>query len=181
MAGRPTDYRDEYCEQVEKLCKLGLTDKELGGFFEVEESTINNWKIAHPEFLESIKAGKEIADGNVASSLYKRATGYEYDEVVYERIETKVDDVAEDEDDIKMEVYKKKVTKKELPPDPTSMIFWLKNRQKKKWRDKIETGFTDADGNDVQTIVYRIPDNGRKENNTGTAEGLSGENVEQPR
>ena len=27
---------------------------------------------------------------------------------------------------------------KEYPPDPTSMIFWLKNRQPEKWRDRVE-------------------------------------------
>ena len=27
----------------------------------------------------------------------------------------------------------------EIPPDTTAMIFWLKNRQPKIWRDKQET------------------------------------------
>ncbi len=164
MAGRPTEYQKKYCSQAKKLCKLGFTDKELADFFEVEEQTINNWKIEHPEFFESIKAGKDVADGEVVDKLFKRATGYSHPDV-----------------DIKVIDGDIRITKltKHYPPDTAAAIFWLKNRQKKKWRDKIETGFTDAEGNDVQTVVYRIPDNGRKENNTGTAEGLPGENVEQ--
>ncbi len=39
-------------------------------------------------------------------------------------------------------------TTKHYPPDATSAIFWLKNRQPAKWRDKTEHGFTDKDGND---------------------------------
>ena len=69
-AGRPTEYRPEYAEDTRKLCLLGFTDAQLADFFDVSEATINNWKIAHPEFLESIKKGKEVADCEVVQSLY---------------------------------------------------------------------------------------------------------------
>ena len=32
---------------------------------------------------------------------------------------------------------------KHYPPDSTAMIFWLKNRQKEKWRDKHDVGLPD--------------------------------------
>lgn len=157
MAGRPTDYRTEYNDQAEKLCKLGATDKELADFFEVQEQTINNWKIAHPEFFESIKRGKQLADANVAEKLYQRAMGYSHPDVDLRVIDG--------------EVVQTELTK-HYPPDTAAAIFWLKNRQKKKWRDKIETGFTDNDGNDVQTVtLFQLPDNGRRtasKNNTTT-------------
>src|ERR1051325_6581857 len=81
MAGRPTEYKPEYCVQVEKLCKLGATDKELADFFDVTEQTINNWKSEHDEFFESIKRGKVLADAEVANKLYHRAIGYSHDAV----------------------------------------------------------------------------------------------------
>ena len=71
--GQPTSYQSEYNEQARKLCLLGYTDKQLADFFGVCEATINNWKLAHPQFLESIKAGKETADCNVVQSLYHKA------------------------------------------------------------------------------------------------------------
>lgn len=40
MTGRPSKYRPELCEQGEKLCRLGATDKDLADFFEVNETTI---------------------------------------------------------------------------------------------------------------------------------------------
>lgn len=165
MAGRPTDYREEYNEQAEKLCKLGATDKELADFFEVVEDTINEWKSKYPEFSVSIKAGKDLADAEVADKLFKRATGYSHPEVDLKVIGGEI---------IATELIK------HYPPDTAAGIFWLKNRQKKKWRDKIETGITDNEGNDVETVVYMIPDNGRKKNNTKAAEGLPGESTEQP-
>lgn len=122
--GRPTKYKPEYDEQAYKLCLLGHTDAELAAFFEVSEATINNWKIDFPSFLESIKKGKEISDGEVVQALYKSALGYSHPDV-----------------DIKVidgQIVETELTKHH-PPNPTSMIFWLKNRQSGKWRDKQVT------------------------------------------
>lgn len=147
-AGRPTDYKSEYCEQVTKLCKLGATDKEIADFFDVEETTVNNWKIAHPEFFESIKKGKIIADAEVAHSLHKRAIGYQYDEVTFEKIGPGEDQVEVGEtgiETIKQDLFKKKVVTKEVPPDVAAQNIWLKNRRGKvapdaqRWVDKVES------------------------------------------
>jgi len=73
--GQPTSYKEEYNEQVVKLCLLGSTDEEIADFFNVCVATINNWKISHPQFLESIKEGKQKADSDVAQSLYNKAIG----------------------------------------------------------------------------------------------------------
>jgi Asp-tRNA(Asn)/Glu-tRNA(Gln) amidotransferase A subunit family amidase len=130
-AGRPTKYDPKYNEQVYKLCLLGATDKEIADFFEVDESTINNWKIDFPQFLESIKEGKYNSDAKVAESLYKRALGYEHKE-----------------DDIKMFQGDIIITPtiKHYPPDSTAAIFWLKNRRPKDWRDKQEVDISNTDG-----------------------------------
>ena len=118
--GRPTKYRAEYDNQAYKLCLLGHTDEELAEFFEVHVSTINVWKHDYPSFYESIKKGKEFADVDVVESLYKRATGMTLTKQVF-----KGESLVEVED--------------EIAPDTTAMIFWLKNRQPKKWRDKQVT------------------------------------------
>lgn len=122
--GRPTKYKDEYCKQAEKICLLGATDDFLADYFEVDVSTINKWKIDHPKFSESIKKGKQEADLKVAESLYHRATGYSHPEIKTATHEGKITDTLE-------------VTK-HYAPDPTALIFWLKNRQPRVWRDKQE-------------------------------------------
>ncbi|WP_430827275.1 terminase [Chryseobacterium indologenes] len=125
--GAPTKYKKEYENQVYKLCLLGAIDKEIAEFFNVCEATINNWKIEYPEFLESIKKGKQIADANVADRLYQRALGFEHDSEEIKVIEGDIERVP---------------VRKVYPPDPTSAIFWLKNRQPAKWRDKQEVEAT---------------------------------------
>lgn len=128
-AGRPTVYKKEYNEQVQKLCRLGATDKEIADFFNVVESTVNLWKTQYPEFSESIKAGKIDADANVAQRLYERAMGFEHDSE-----EIKVVSVGNNGGSEVERVPIRKV----YPPDSTAAIFWLKNRRPKDWRDKQE-------------------------------------------
>lgn len=169
MAGRPTDYKDEYCEQVEKLCRLGATDEEIADFFDVHVDTVYEWKSVHCEFSEAIKRGKTLADANVADRLYQRAMGYSHDAVKI------FPDGGKDEKGNKEPLVVPYT--EHYPPDTAAAIFWLKNRQRKKWRDKVENGFTDNEGNDVPVQIFQLPDNGRpyqtKDNPTAT--GLSNE------
>lgn len=73
--GRPTRYDEKYPDLAFRfiLLKKDATDGELARLFDVTETTINNWKNAHPEFLESIKEAKDRADANVVNALYQQA------------------------------------------------------------------------------------------------------------
>jgi hypothetical protein len=123
MAGRPSKYKAEYAEQAYKFCLLGATDARLGEFFSVDEATINRWKEAHPEFCESIKRGKEIADAEIAHSLFQRAKGYSHEAVK----------IFNNQGEIIVEPYTE-----HYPPDTGAAMAWLKNRQSSLWRDRVE-------------------------------------------
>ena len=131
--GRPTSYKPEYAEQVKKLTRLGATDKEIAEFFEVAESTLNLWKQRHLEFSESLKAGKALADAEVADKLFRRATGYEHKAV---KIVADAKTGAEHQVEY-IERY---------PPDTTAAIFWLKNRRPDLWRDRIDNTHSGPNG-----------------------------------
>ncbi len=138
-AGRPSAYKPEYCEQAFKLCLLGATDKDLGDFFGVSEQTINAWKSSHSEFLESLKKGKAEADAKVAHSLYHRATGYSHDAVkIFADVKTGAEQIVP--------------YTEHYPPDTTAAIFWLKNRQRDKWRDKVEQELSGDVGLTIQIV-----------------------------
>lgn len=114
----------EYWLTPEGLLKLegwardGLTDEQIAQNMGICVATLYNWKSKHLEILESLKRGKEVVDRQVENALLKRALGYKYDEVTIEKgVETK------------------RVTK-EVVPDTTAQIFWLKNRRPDKWKDK---------------------------------------------
>lgn len=129
--GRPTLYRPEYVAQAGKLCALGATTPELADFFGVDISTVSLWLVEHKEFSEVVKREKEIANNRVEESLYRRAMGYEHDEVDIRVIDNKI--------------VQTKI-RKHYPPDAKAMIFWMKNRRPREWRDKIDTELTGADG-----------------------------------
>jgi hypothetical protein len=133
--GRPSSYKPEYVEQAKSLAALGATDREVAQFFRIAEATLNTWKHAYPEFLASLKTGKEASDQRVVSSLYRRATGYSYDAVKVFQYQGKELLVPYTE---------------HVPPDTTACIFWLKNRQKADWRDRQEHELTGKDGGAIE-------------------------------
>lgn len=144
--GRPSSYRPEYAEQARKLCELGATDKDLADFFEVAISTVSLWKTKHPEFSESLKVGKAAADDRVENSLYHRAVGYTFDAVKIFQHQGQVVEAP----------YREHV-----PPDVTAQIFWLKNRRKAEWRDKIDHELAGKDGGAIEVIKRVVVDNAR--------------------
>lgn len=123
--GRPTAYLPAYAEQARRLAMLGLTDVEMAEFFGVSERTLNTWKKAHPDFLQSLKAGKIEADTHVAAGLYQSAIG---GHIVTETREQEAPDGS----------ITRTTETKQVPPNVTAQVFWLKNRQPARWRDKQE-------------------------------------------
>lgn len=111
----------------------GLSEAQIAKNFGISAITFNRAK-KDPEFGESIRKAliqtKDVVDMEVENMLLKRARGYEYDEVT-EEYEMGV-------------LVKRKVTHKMVVPDTSAQIFWLKNRQPDKWRDRREVDNTVA-------------------------------------
>ncbi len=118
-----TLFKEEYCEQAKNYSFLGVTDVQLASFFRVTERTIITWKKKFPQFLSSLKEGKEIADSQVSKSLYQRAIGYTHDEEVIMQYKG---------------VPVRAKTKKHYPPDTVACIYWLNNRQPERWKNRWE-------------------------------------------
>ncbi len=130
--GRPTKYDpDIHIKQVYELALLGATDVQIAKVLGIAESTLNKWKLEHPQFSESLNDGKDKADAEIAQALFHRAKGYSHaeDKIFNNNGEPLV-----------------VPTTKHYPPDPTAIIFWLKNRQSGSWRDKQEHTH-DVEGN----------------------------------
>lgn len=115
---------------VEAWARNGLTDEQISKNLGIAVSTLNEYKNKYPEFSESLKRGKEVIDVEVENALLKRALGYKYDEVTKELVEDEETGIAE--------LKVTKVVTKEVIPDTTAQIFWLKNRKPEEWRDKKE-------------------------------------------
>lgn len=127
-------------KDIEHWCRDGLTEEEICKRLGVSVSSFSEYKNKYPELLEVLKRGKEEADYAVEDALFKRAIGYQYEEVTYQLAERINPDTGEKETYM---TEAKRVTK-EVPPDVTAAIFWLKNRCPDKWRDKRDVEHSGA-------------------------------------
>lgn len=131
--GRPTVFDERFIEQARIIgANLGSTNVQLAAIFGICEKTLYDWIAKYPAFLQAIKDGREQYDTNlVQASLRDRATGYSHP-------------------DVHITNYKGLITKtpitKHYPPDATSMIFWLKNRDPNRWKDKQEVAHSGVMG-----------------------------------
>lgn len=124
--------------KVEGWARDGLTDEQIAKNMGITAKTLYAWKNKYGEICKSLKRGKEVVDRQVENALLKRALGYSYNEITYEGgVETK------------------RVVK-EVVPDITAQIFWLKNRKPEDWRDKRE--ITTDDNDQVMEFIKAMRD-----------------------
>ncbi|MFW5436346.1 transposase [Paenibacillus apiarius] len=121
---------------VEAWARDGVIDEDIAKKLGVAYSTFREYVKKYSALSAALKKGKEVADVEVENALFRRAIGYQYDEVTREAVK-QIDE--ESGEPVTVMVETKRVTK-EVQPDVTAQIFWLKNRRPDKWRDKQEIG-----------------------------------------
>ena len=123
---------------LEGWARSGLTDEQIAKNIGINRTTLYDWKKKEVNIADALKKGKEVIDFEVENALLKRALGYEYEEETYEN-----------------GILTKKV-KKQVAPDTTAQIFWLKNRKKEQWREKVEVVKTDEDLQNINKNISNI-------------------------
>lgn len=110
---------------VEAWCRDGLSDREISERLGIAYSTFRIYKEKYSALSASLKKTKDIVDSEVVGALFKRALGYEVTEW-------------EETYDGQGNLIAKKKKIRHIPPDPTSMNFWLTHRQRMNWGAPIE-------------------------------------------
>jgi hypothetical protein len=109
---------------LEDWARQGLFDAQIAKNMGISEATLYRYKANHPEIKEALRKGKEVVDIEVENAMFKRAIGYTIT----------INEQKVDKDgfvhDLKRDVH--------IPGDVTAQIFWLKNRRRQQWRDKVE-------------------------------------------
>lgn len=148
--------------KIEGWARDGLTDEQIAANMGIAPRTLYNWKGRYVQLVQALKRGKEVVDREVENALLKRALGYEYVEKKYVQVEMSDEEYRMQQ---KMAVNKYRLEHpeasmeelyavelgvprykmilveektKEVSPDVTAQIFWLKNRKPVEWRDKQE-------------------------------------------
>lgn len=116
-------YRDNLPKIVHNLALLGMEDGEIARIIGVSRATLDKWVNENDDFAFSLLEGRELADAQVAARLFQRAMGYEH-------TATKIAIHAQSG------AYQTVDYVQRYAPDTAAAIFWLKNRQPDKWKDK---------------------------------------------
>lgn len=133
-----------YIDKIAAWVKAGATAKEVAGKLHVCYSALrkyidegNKGDERYAALAVAFTRACEEPDDHVEAALYKRATGIEYSEPVYE---TRLDPNTNQY----VEMCVRRVVKY-IPPDPTSAMFWLTNRRPQRWQYKPQTEQADKD------------------------------------
>lgn len=130
--GRPSEYKREFARRTAHLIYLGLNVREICVNLDIHSDTYYRWLKENEHFAGAVAKARE-ADGNVANSLRKRATGF----------------VKETEKLFHFQgsVIRARV-KEYYPPDVGAASKWLKVKHPDKWGDHIGSlNGNGADGN----------------------------------
>jgi transposase-like protein len=123
-------------DAIAALARRGLTQEQVAHDIGISWRTLTTWKKRYVAVDQALKEGKVIADGQVEKALYRRACGYTYTEKKVIRFPDGTN--------------RSEITEKEVAPDTTAIIFWLKNRAPDVWRDVQRQEVTGAEGGPLQ-------------------------------
>lgn len=134
--------------KLEAWARNGLTDEQIAHNIGINVATLYTWKNKHSQICEALKRGKEVVDIQVENALLKRALGYSYTEKKVKR-----------EGGV---ITEEVTTVRDVPPDVTAQIFWLKNRKPGEWRDRqrIEVSATlDTEKSKLDNLISQLRGN----------------------
>ena len=118
--------------KLEGWARDGLTDEQMAKNMGINRDTLRVWKKKYSGISGTLKRGKEVVDREVENALLKRALGYSFTETTRE--------LRTNEETGEKELVVTKTVVKDIQPDTTAQIFWLKNRKPNEWRDKKDVG-----------------------------------------
>lgn len=124
MAGEPGPAKSfdyNWLETIGRLAMLGMINDQIAEFYNVSDTTMDNWIKSIPELRQVLIENRELADARVAASLFRRAVGYEY---------------TEEMDEKGPDGRKRRITTKHVPGDVNAQSLWLRNRRPAQFRDK---------------------------------------------
>ena len=136
---------DEGLEIIAGWARRGLTDADISHNIGITERTLRDWKRRYPTINACLKNSKDLADTIVENALFRKATGYKTKEVSYKA----------DSDGNLVAVS---AVEKEVPPDTTAQIFWLKNRRPDLWRDRRKEADSDGQSGGVVVLPEVVAD-----------------------
>lgn len=125
--GQKSGFNERFQETFVRLSKDGKTLEQIADVIGVSSRTLQNWMGKHPDLFRAVKEARQVADDLVEAALFSRALGYSHPE---EKIFCSEGMICRAD------------TVKHYPPETQAAMFWLRNRQPARWREKNEADVT---------------------------------------
>ena len=142
-------------ELLRRLAEEGNSDEEIAEKCGLSFVVFERWRKKYQKFSDAIEIGRVEADFSVVSALYRKAVGYSVKtpktyKLKHVEFDPQTGKKIGEHEELKVcheECY--------VPPDLRAEMFWLKNRQPRRWSEKV---MADLDAADSETGVVEIPE-----------------------
>ncbi|MGF7050101.1 transposase [Paenibacillus sp. DS2015] len=114
--------------EIQEWFQEGVNADEIIKKLDIGHTTWYEYIDKHPMLAELVKWSRSVIISRVENSLLKAAMGYDFEELKT---------IVEEDKNGKKRTRIEKV-KRHQPPNPTAMIFYLKNRAPNEWNDRRE-------------------------------------------
>ena len=153
--GRQSSYETHvkpHIKKIEEWCEGGATNQAIAEKLSVGPTAFSRWRGQHKELDEALKRSTRVANDKVVSALFKRACGFEYEEVTkvpaadfvvsFVKDSTKTGQALVNELRKKLEcddnlIISRKVGKM-VVPDTAAIMSWLTNKDRDNWKHRSE-------------------------------------------
>lgn len=115
-------------KRIEAWARDGLTGEQIAHNIGIHRSTFCGWIDKYEDVADAVSRGREVVDVEVENALLRAAMGYRSVEEIEEMIDGEM-------------VVVRRITK-DVPPNATAMVFWLKNRKPDVWRERKDVSMT---------------------------------------
>lgn len=126
---------------IRKIRREGGNEADVARRLGISRQCLQDWKQNYAEVSIALNENPAAVDSQIEEALIRRAIGYEYWEVYYERKPASPDG----------EMIEVKRVRKVAHPDLSAIKFWLSNRNPHKW-----SGRSDSENSRVEEFLKGI-------------------------
>ncbi len=153
----PTHVKPHFAK-IAKWIRDGVPEFRIAKALGIGKTTWERFKHGHLELVELINKSQQNSDAAIEGALYRRASGFEYEERT-------------EEFDSAGNLLRVKITRKHCAPHVGAAIFWLKNRNPEEWRDI--RGVALERSSDFNVVLPEVPEGIRREMEEATGRSFA--------
>jgi len=127
MATKYEKYVQPRLKEIKFWAEAGASQEEIAEKLHVASSTFRKYRKDYPELEEAFQIGDEAAVEEVQAALFKCATGQTVK--IKKQVKVKNADGSEKLEEVEEEQY--------VAPNPTAIMFYLKNKRPTLWNEKL--------------------------------------------